>query len=122
MTIMPPLRLVVIESPYRATQERSQEQHRAYLLHCLADSIGRGENPYASHHLLTEVLNDDVPMERALGIQAGWSWGAHADAVAVYRDLGISPGMAASIEHYKVLGKPIEYRSIDQRLVLAVCG
>lgn len=120
MTILPKMPLVIIESPFRATAERSQEQHECYLQHCLRDSISRGENPYASHLYLTRVLNDDIPMERAFGIQAGWEWGKHADLVAVYGDLGISPGMSESIDFYAAAGKPIERRTIDKALVMSI--
>lgn len=117
MSILPPIRKVVVESPYKATQGYSVEQHLLYLQHCLQDCISRGESPYASHKFLTEFLDDDVPRERALGIEGGWVWGRDADAVVVYSDFGVSPGMAASIDYYKSLGKVIERRTLDRRIV-----
>jgi hypothetical protein len=128
MTILLPLRKVIIESPYRATEERSQEVHKAYLLHCLSHSLRRHESPYASHLLIPEILDDDDPMERGLGIRAGWSWAEHADLIAVYSDLGVSEGMRLSIDHYKKMGKTIEWRSLtikddgefDNRLMMSI--
>lgn len=120
MTILLPLRKVIIESPYRASEERSLEVHKAYLLHCLSDSLRRLETPYASHLLIPEILDDDDPLERGLGIRAGWAWAEHADLIAVYGDLGISEGMRQSIAHYEILGKPIERRTLDQRLVRSI--
>lgn len=120
MTIILPLRKVIVESPYKATAERSLEVHRAYLLNCLSDSLRRWETPYASHLLIPEVLNDDDPMERGIGIRAGWYWAEHADLIAVYTDLGISEGMSLSISHYEKMGKPIERRVLDQRLVRSI--
>lgn len=121
--MMPPMRLVVVESPYRATPYRSLKQHREYLRAALADCLRRGEAPIASHHLLPEVLDDDSPFERQLGIRAGLAWGRHADAVAVYSQLGVSPGMAQAIAAYKAAGKAIEWRGVNDaevRRILAM--
>lgn len=52
------------------------------------------------------------PEERALGIDAGLAWAAHCDLVAVYTDLGISPGMRHGIDAHTARGTPIVYRSI----------
>ena len=120
MTIIPPPKLVIIESPFRATQERSEDQHRAYLQHAMADSYRRGESPFASHHLSTEVLDDDTPYERALGIRCGLAWGHHADLIACYSDLGVSSGMSEAIAYYKQIGKVIEWRSLPSRTVRAI--
>jgi hypothetical protein len=120
MSIIPAPPLVIVESPFRATEYYSQEQHRLYLLHALADCYQRGEAPFASHHLATEVLDDDTPYERALGIRCGLAWGVHASLVAIYSDLGVGPGMKEAIDHYKKLDKPIEWRSLPDRIVRAV--
>lgn len=110
----PPLKRVVIESPYRATDVYSVAQHMAYLKAAMADSIARRESPIASHHLIPGgVLDDDSPYERMLGIQCGLVWGELADLIAVYSDLGVSPGMKQAIAHYKNLGKPIEWRTLQ---------
>lgn len=113
-------RLVIVESPYKATAERSIAQHKAYLLHALADCYRLGEAPFASHHLTTEVLDDDTPYERALGIRAGLAWGHHAAAIAIYSDLGVSDGMKQAIAYYKEIGKPIEWRSLPSRIVRGI--
>jgi hypothetical protein len=120
MSIFPSPPLVIVESPYKASDGYTLEQHRAYLLHALADCYRRGEAPFASHHLATEVLDDDTPYERAVGIRCGLAWGQHADLIAIYSDLGVSRGMKEATEHYKSLGKPIEWRSLPDRIVRAV--
>jgi len=118
MSVFEPIPCVIIESPYKATQGYSVEQHLLYLQHCIADCIKRGESPYASHRFLTAFLDDDTPRERAFGIEAGYAWGARADKIAVYTDFGVSsPGMEAAINHYKSIGKPIERRTLDRRIV-----
>jgi hypothetical protein len=111
------MRRVMVESPYRATEHFTVAQHRQYLRMAMADCIRRFESPMASHHLLPEILNDDSAYERALGIEAGFAWGIHADLIAVYSDLGVSRGMSDALAFYKARGKPIEWRTIDYREV-----
>lgn len=117
MSIIPPPRLVIVESPYRASPERTLEQNRAYLMQAMADCYRKGEAPFASHHLSTEVLQDDDVYERQLGIRCGLAWGQHASLVAIYSQLGLTPGMRQAIEFYKSIGKEIEWRGIDDRIV-----
>jgi hypothetical protein len=114
------VKLVIIESPFRSTAERSQELYLAYLSHCIADSVERGEAPYASHGIMPLVLNDDDPADRLRGIMAGWEWGKHATLIAVYRDLGVSEGMKLSIKHYEATGKEIEWRTLPPPLVKSI--
>lgn len=104
------MHLVVIESPFAGDVSANLE----YLRACLADSLGRGEAPFASHGLYTQpgVLRDDAPEEREHGIAAGFAWGARADLVAVYMDRGISGGMKTGIDRALAAGQPVEYRRI----------
>lgn len=114
------MKRVCIESPYRGTAYYSVEQHRLYLQFCLLDCLSKGEAPFASHALYPAVLDDDDPVERGTGIKAGYVWGELADVVAVYSDLGVSPGMKESVAHWKAIGKPIEWRAIDHNLLKSV--
>lgn len=100
------MRFVVIESPYSGDVERNTKYARAALL----DSISRGETPVASHLLYPQVLDDSDPKERELGMQLGWNLFNIFDAVAVYTDNGITPGMKAGIEISEKAGITIEYR------------
>ena len=104
-------KLVVVESPYAG----GIEQNVAYARACLADCLRRGEAPFASHLLYTQpgVLDDTIPEERALGIEAGFAWGALARLVAVYVDLGITRGMALGIQRAKARGTSVEFRSLN---------
>ena len=120
MIKLPPLRKVIVESPFKSTFERTQEQHQLYLRRCLEDCYRRGESPFASHLYAPEVLNDDIPEERTLGIESAWVWAYDADAIAVYCDLGVTPGMQHSINHYIEHDIPIERRTIDWALVRAI--
>lgn len=102
--------IVVIETPFGGEVCANVAFARA----CLADSIGRGEAPFASHLLYTQpgVLDDDKPEERKMGIEAGWTFHHAASLVAVYVNRGISNGMREGIEHAKSLGIPVEERTL----------
>jgi len=104
------MRLVAVESPYAGDVERNLRYARA----AMADCIGRGEAPIASHLLFTQpgVLRDDVEFERELGIMAGFAWAAKADARVVYINLGISSGMKKGVLHAKSIGQTVEYRRL----------
>jgi hypothetical protein len=104
------MKLVVVESPYAGDVERNLRYARA----ALADCLRRGEAPFASHLLYTQpgVLDDDVPGERTLGIEAGLAWGERADLVAVYVDLGWSTGMHLGMKRAYEQGRPVVERTI----------
>ena len=105
-----PRKFVIIESPYAGDIDKNIRYARI----CLRDSILRGETPFASHLLYTQdgVLNDSDPIERALGIELGLSFGAVAGITAVYTDLGISDGMRDGIIRAISDGRPVVYRSV----------
>jgi hypothetical protein len=105
-------RTVVLESPYAGDVERNIRYVRA----CMGDCIKRGDAPFPSHALYTQegVLNDDIPQERDLGIDAGLAIGARLEATVVYVDLGISRGMAMGIERAEREGRPVERRSLPE--------
>lgn len=97
---------VIIESPYAGDVARNTRYARA----CMLDSIRRGEAPYCSHLLYTQVLNDLDRLERRLGIEAGLLWGQAAHKTVVYIDFGISDGMWHGIRRADEEGREIEFR------------
>lgn len=101
---------VVIESPYAGDVKKNMR----YLRACMRDCILRKEAPYASHGLYTQddVLRDDVPEERKLGIEAGFALRNRLHKTMVYTDLGYSTGMRYGIKHAEDAGHPIEYRTL----------
>ncbi len=103
---------VILESPCRRTRDYTEDQARRYLRECIWDCLLRGESPYASHQMLTTVLNDDVDDQRAKGIDAGYAWWGGAEYVVMYEDLGRSEGMQAALDHARLVGKQVFYRSI----------
>lgn len=110
--------LVIIESPYAATNEAGVESNIAYARKCVADSVHRGEAPVASHLLFTQpgILNDDIPGERALGIEAGLAWYRVADKCVVYMDRGSSRGMLQGQARAEEHGVPVEVRYIEREV------
>lgn len=98
--------LVIIESPYGGDHERNA----AYARVCMLDSLERGEAPIASHLLHTQVLDDDAPAERKMGIEAGLAWYRVADKCVVYAREGITKGMLAGIARAASYGLLIEIR------------
>ena len=104
-------RLVIIESPFAGDVEANIE----YARRCVADSVQRGEAPIASHLLFTQpgILNDDIPGERKLGIEAGLAWYRVADLCAVYGDRGMSKGMGEGVARAKMHGVRVECRYIE---------
>lgn len=105
------MRCVVLESPYAG----DVAVNIIYARRCIRDSLLRGEAPIASHLLYTQpgVLDDGNGIERRHGIAAGLSWLRAADATVVYCDRGITSGMERGIRMAIALGKPIDYRTID---------
>lgn len=108
------MKLVIIESPFKASQHHTEEEHRLYLNRCILDCIERGESPYASHKMLVDSLNDASPEERALGIDAGFAWAAQADKAVFYTDCGISSGMLWAAHKHGERGLDIELRTLNK--------
>ncbi|MDO8669623.1 MAG: hypothetical protein Q7K65_04995 [Candidatus Buchananbacteria bacterium] len=103
--------LVVVESPFAGDIALNISYARA----CLNDCFKRGEFPFASHLLYTQpgVLDDNIPAERKLGIEAGLAWGKYAHKTVVYTDLGISRGMELGIKRAEEVGRQVEFRTLD---------
>ncbi len=101
---------VVLESPYAG----NVEENVAYAKRCVADSLKRGEAPIASHLLYPGILDDSVPEQRRVGLEAGHAWIQWAAAMVVYTDRGISPGMKMAIVVANAWEVPIEYRKLEE--------
>ena len=113
MTRRNTMKTVVIESPYRAGNGRTVEDHRSYIDHCSLDSLSRSESPYASHLMLTGALDDSDPVQRHRGIAAGYAFSTVCHAVVFYTDLGWSDGMKLALTRAKAMGLRHEIRTID---------
>ncbi len=105
------MKIVIVESPYAGNIERNVAYARAAMRDCLL----RNEAPFASHLLYTQpgVLNDSIPHERKLGMEAGLVIGKQAAMTVVYTDYGISPGMQYGIERANEENRLVEFRSLE---------
>ena len=111
---MDAVRRVILESPYSGKTDEEVVRNVGYARKCVKDCLARGESPIASHLLFTQpgILDDRVPAERALGMQAGLAWYEGAEACVVYNDYGVSAGMEVGIGTAKRFGLPIERRQL----------
>lgn len=105
--------LVIIESPFAGDTGENLE----YLNRCILDSLQRGEAPIASHGLYPieagGPLDDALPDDRRIGIDAGLAWYRRADLIVFYADRGFSAGMRAAMAYAADRAARIEVRWID---------
>jgi hypothetical protein len=85
-----------VASPFKGATVEETRQNIIYARLCMEDSLGRGESPYLSHLLITQIYAE-TPALREAGLKAGDAWREAADLVAVYTDLGITPGMQRAL-------------------------
>ncbi|QQS21750.1 hypothetical protein IPM09_04500 [Candidatus Saccharibacteria bacterium] len=109
-----PPTFVLLESPFAADTEEGLRANHDYAMAAMRDALMRHhEAPFASHLLYTQMLDDTVPIERHIGIEAGLAIGMFAERTVVYMDRGISRGMRYGIDNAKKAGRPIVYRSLN---------
>jgi len=108
------MKRVIVESPYAGDVRGNERYARA----CMKDCLHRGEAPFASHLLYTQpgVLDDTVPAERTLGIEAGLAWAEATELVGVYTDRGVTPGMQLGIDRHREQGRTVEERQLPWHL------
>lgn len=113
--------LVIVESPFSTRNGRTLDENLTYLRHCLRDSWGRGELPFASHGFFPLFLREHDSLERKEGIEAGFQfWDlvpaaegeVHRPKIVFYCDWGISSGMKEAMDHVMGLGRKYEIRYI----------
>ena len=102
------MKLIVIESPFAGEVDRNL----LYLDYAIRNALARGESPYASHKMFTTALDDDDPVQRKRGIEAGLAWRRNADARVFYVDLRWSTGMIAARKLYDDEGLPYTMRML----------
>ena len=111
---------VVLESPFRTRVLNLQgkqiwlteDDNLEYAYACMRDCFERGESPFASHVLFTQVLDDKDPEQRELGLRAGGAISKAFSKRVVYTDRGISFGMAGGILEARDWGQEVEYREL----------
>lgn len=111
-------RFVLVESPFAGPLGDYDPIFEKYARRCMRDCFARREAPLASHILyaMSEVLDDKIPSERLLGINAGLAWARAVNATTVvYTDFGESAGMMQGIDAAMADGRKVEYRTIGKR-------
>lgn len=110
-------RIVQIESPFSPSNGRTVEENIEYARAAMWAVLMQGDVPYASHLLYTQpgVLDDTIPEQREMGIQAGFELYRQkkVDVCAIYSELGITKGMIQGIMCAMANGIPLEFRSLD---------
>jgi hypothetical protein len=108
------MKLTIIESPYKWKDYKELDENIKYAKECLLDCLKRWEAPLISHLLYTQVLEDKIPEERKLGIEAWLAWWDKADLTAVYTDKWISKWMEYWIERARERWRKIVYRKLNE--------
>lgn len=115
---------VVVESPFATNtitlpngtqREILREDNIAYACACLRDClVNQGEAPFASHLLYTRegILDDDIPDERTMGIQAGFDIGRKARRRLFYVDRGFTAGMRLAYWFAQEIGQECVLRRL----------
>jgi hypothetical protein len=104
---------VYVASPFRGQNREETRQNIVYARLCMLDSLERGEAPYLSHLLYTQVWSED-PVFREAGLRAGAVYRESSELIAVYEDLGITDGMRdAAVDGIR----PVERRRLKWRAV-----
>jgi len=104
------LERVCIETPLAG----DYATNTAYARACMLDALTRGEAPYLGHLLYPQVLDDQTPLDRDMGIRAHLAWMASADRVVFYIDRGVSRGMHLAVAEGRRLGKTMEVRTLGE--------
>lgn len=105
-------RFVLLESPYGSPSAAVRFENVRYARAAMRDCLARGEAPFASHLLYTQVLDDADREQRQQGIEAGLEIGRHAVATVAYVDRGISFGMRLGIARAEEQGRKVEFRRL----------
>lgn len=92
------MRTCYICSPYRAKTEAELDNHIDYAQEITSKAMAAGLAPITPHLYLTQVTNDEIPEQRARGLEAGQALLLLCDCVIIGNRYGVSAGMQAEIE------------------------
>ena len=103
---------VYLESPYRNPDPEEHQKNIEYAKACMLDSISKEESPFVSHLLYPQVLDDNDPDDRTLGMNLGFYMACMCEKSVFYTDLGISEGMAKGIKVAREEQRKIVFRKL----------
>ena len=95
-------KLIYVASPYAGEVRENVKNARRYCKFVMDE----GHIPYAPHLLFTQFLDDDIPTERALGLDLGLQMIYRCDELWAFGD--ISSGMQKEVLRALNLDKPIK--------------
>lgn len=119
------LKRVIVETPYKAKTKIGLKRNLEFAQACAHDClVNHQESPFLSHLLYTQpgILDDNIPEERQLGINAGLTWGDVAEATIVYLDRGISTGMLYGVKNAQTNHRPVICRNLKDGIPLPLFG
>ena len=105
---------VYIESPFRHEDPEVQFLYIKYAGACAKSCIDAGENPFISHLLFTQFLDDNDPDDRILGMNLGFEWAKLCDKTIIFGDMGVSEGMIKGIAIAREEKRMIEFRTLPE--------
>jgi hypothetical protein len=103
---------MVVESPYAGDVERNVKFAENVCRHF----VKVGYAPMASHLLYTRFLDDTIPEERELGIEAGLAWARHGtfSAFCIRPDEQFSRGMHIALDRCLAQGRAHKFFLFSQ--------
>jgi hypothetical protein len=96
-------------TPYRAKDKKQFEKQLAYTKSVARAEILCGNDVIVPHLYYTQLLDDDNPEERKIGMNSAISLLEKCDKVVVGNRYGISAGMEKEIYHAMAKGIEIQY-------------
>jgi hypothetical protein len=103
------VKTVMVVSPFRASANRTREQHLAHAKKLCELAARAGVAPFASHVFYPLFLDEDSEKDREIGLVCEHEWLGQCDELWIWDDWGISSGMKRAI------GKAQDYQNIEIR-------
>jgi hypothetical protein len=105
---------VALESPFKNDDINEYKNNYFYTLLCSRILLKKGIPPLFFHGLYTQMLNDNCPDERKLGIESSFDFHTKVNSKCFFVDRGISVGMGYSA--VDAIAKGIDFK------LHTVCG
>jgi len=103
------MKLIYVASPYAGDIERNT----AFAREACQFVKNEGHAFFAPHLLYPQVLHEDDPADRQLGLAMGKKMLAKCDELWAFGDF-ISPGMAGEVELAEQRGIPVRYITVQE--------
>jgi hypothetical protein len=107
--------LIFICSPFRETCFSSPHLNIGYAKALCLATFAEGNYPFAPHLLYPSFLNDENPLHRHRGMEAGKEILAACDALYVGLRYSLSIGMRMEIDYALALSIPIYSVDLDDK-------